>query len=41
MQPEALTPKQAWQLLGDDPRAVLVDIRSTMEYLFVGHPSGA
>lgn len=36
-----LTPKQAYQLLQDDPRAVLVDIRSTMEFLFVGHPTGA
>ncbi|WP_127474944.1 rhodanese-like domain-containing protein [Sulfurivermis fontis] len=36
-----LTPRQAWQMLQDDPRAVLVDIRSAMEYLFVGHPSGA
>lgn len=36
-----LTPKQAHQLLQDDPRAVLVDIRSNMEYLFVGHPKGA
>lgn len=41
MQPEAIKPKQAWQLLKDDPRAVLVDIRSTMEFLFVGHPSSA
>ena len=38
---KSLTPKQAWQLLQDDPRAVLIDIRSTMEYLFVGHPVGA
>ena len=29
------------QILQDDPRAVLVDIRSTMEFLFVGHPTGA
>jgi rhodanese-related sulfurtransferase len=36
-----LSPQQAWQLVQDDPRAVLVDIRSTMEYLFVGHPVGA
>ena len=41
MRPKPLTPKEAWQLLRDDPRAVLVDIRSTMEFLFVGHPSGA
>jgi len=37
----SLTPQQAWQMMQDDPRAVLVDIRSTMEFLFVGHPSGA
>jgi rhodanese-related sulfurtransferase len=36
-----LTPKQAMQMLHDEPRAVLVDIRSMMEYLFVGHPQGA
>lgn len=36
-----LNPKQAWELLQQEPRAVLVDIRSTMEYLFVGHPKGS
>ncbi|MEW8560772.1 MAG: rhodanese-like domain-containing protein, partial [Candidatus Thiodiazotropha sp.] len=36
-----LTPQQAWQLMHDDPRTVLVDIRSSMEFLFVGHPKGA
>lgn len=36
-----LDPKQAWNLLQKEPRAVLVDIRSTMEYLFVGHPKGS
>lgn len=36
-----LTPQQAWELMHDNPRAVLVDIRSSMEYLFVGHPVGA
>ena len=39
--PAELSPKQAWQVLQDDPRALLVDIRSTMEFLFVGHPVGA
>lgn len=39
--PKALTAKASWQLLQDNPRAVLVDIRSTMEYLFVGHPASA
>ncbi len=36
-----LTPQQAWQLMQDEPRAVLVDVRSDMEFLFVGHPVGA
>lgn len=36
-----LTPKQAWELFQSDHRAVLVDVRSSMEFLFVGHPSGA
>ena len=41
MAPQPLTAKQAWQLLQEEPRAVLVDIRSTMEFLFVGHPASA
>ena len=36
-----ISPKSAAQQLHDDPRAILVDIRSSMEYLFVGHPVGA
>jgi len=36
-----LTPQQAWGLIEEDHRAVLVDIRSSMEFLFVGHPAGA
>lgn len=36
-----LSPKDAHRLAGENPRAVLIDIRSTMEYLFVGHPKGA
>jgi rhodanese-related sulfurtransferase len=39
--PKGLTPQQAMQLMEDDPRSVLVDIRSSMEFLFVGHPKGA
>jgi len=38
---QEISPKQAWQLMQENPRAVLVDIRSSMEYLFVGHPVGA
>ena len=40
-EPISLSPKQAWKMIQDDPRALLVDIRSSMEYLFVGHPAGA
>ncbi len=36
-----ISPQEAWQKLQDDPRAVLVDVRSDMEFLFVGHPVGA
>ena len=40
-EPIPLSAQKAWQLIHDDPRSVLVDIRSSMEYLFVGHPTGA
>lgn len=36
-----VTPQEAWDLLQANPRAVFVDVRSNMEYLFVGHPVGA
>ncbi len=39
--PSGLTPQQAMQMMEDDSRTVLVDIRSSMEFLFVGHPKGA
>lgn len=29
------------KLLEKDPRALLVDVRSNMEFLFIGHPVGA
>ncbi len=35
-----LTPLEAHELLQADPRAVFVDVRSTVEHLFVGHPKG-
>ena len=36
-----LKPREASEFLHQNPQAVLVDCRSEMEYLFVGHPSGA
>lgn len=38
---KTLSPKQAWQLIQDEPKALLVDVRSQMEFLFIGHPVGA
>jgi len=36
-----LTPKEAWQMCQENSRALLIDIRSSMEHLFVGHPVGS
>ena len=36
-----LSPIDANNILEKNSRALLVDIRSNMEYLFVGHPKGA
>jgi rhodanese-related sulfurtransferase len=36
-----LKPKEAHDYLKQSPNALLVDCRSEMEYLFVGHPTGA
>jgi rhodanese-related sulfurtransferase len=38
---KTLTPDQAWDKLRGEPRAVLIDVRSSMEFLFVGHPKGS
>jgi rhodanese-related sulfurtransferase len=35
------SPKEAYDFLHKNPSALLVDVRSEMEYLFVGHPVGA
>lgn len=36
-----LTPLEAYELMQGNSKIVLIDIRSNMEYLFVGHPKGA
>lgn len=38
---KSLSPKDAYDLLQKEPRAVIIDVRSGMEFLFVGHPTGA
>jgi rhodanese-related sulfurtransferase len=35
-----LTPTQAWDYLQQQPRALFVDVRMEIEYLYVGHPRG-
>jgi rhodanese-related sulfurtransferase len=36
-----LEPRDAFEFLHATPQALLLDCRSEMEYLFVGHPAGA
>jgi len=36
-----LSPREAYDILQSIPSALLIDIRSNMEFLFVGHPTGA
>ncbi|SEH07886.1 rhodanese-like domain-containing protein [Candidatus Venteria ishoeyi] len=38
---KSITPKAAFDLIEQEPRAIFVDVRSSMEFLFVGHPKGA
>ncbi|MDO9104121.1 MAG: rhodanese-like domain-containing protein [Methylovulum sp.] len=38
---ENLDPQQAWALLQQQGKAVLIDVRTKVEHAFVGHPIGA
>ena len=38
---ENLNPQQSWSLLQENPSAVMVDVRTAIEYSFVGHPPEA
>ena len=38
---KALSPPQAFEFVNENQRAVLIDVRSSMEFLFVGHPKGS
>ena len=33
-----ISPKQAWDILADNPKAVLVDVRTDAEFAYVGNP---
>ena len=36
-----VNPKQAWKILQQNPDAILLDVRSKVEFDYVGHPVGA
>ena len=38
---QCLSPKEAWQICQENSRALLIDVRSSMEFLFVGHAVGS
>lgn len=41
---QAVTPISAlegWELIQKEPRVIFIDVRSEMEFLFIGHPVGA
>ena len=38
---DTLTPTEAFKLMQENPSALLVDVRSDMEFLMIGHPKGA
>ena len=38
---KGISPKEAFELLQGNSRAVFIDVRSAMEFLFVGHPKDA
>ena len=38
---KSLSPNEAWEICQKNSRALLIDVRSSMEHLFVGHPVGA
>ena len=38
---KSIAPRAAWDKLQQDSKALLIDVRSHMEFLFIGHPTGA
>jgi len=36
-----LLPKDAYELIQNSPKCIFIDVRSKMEYQFVGHPIGS
>ncbi|MFT5219705.1 MAG: rhodanese-related sulfurtransferase [Planctomycetota bacterium] len=38
---EHITASAAWDLIQKEPKVAFIDVRSDMEFLFIGHPKGA
>ena len=38
---DTISPTDAWSLMQTDPGVTLIDVRSDMEFLMIGHPRGA
>jgi len=38
---EHISPGKAWELIQNEPAVAFIDVRSDMEYLFIGHPKSA
>jgi rhodanese-related sulfurtransferase len=38
---EIIDASKAWELMQSDPGVALIDVRSDMEFLMIGHPKGA
>ena len=38
---KTVTPLEAWDMMKGNQRVVMIDVRSSMEYLFVGHARGS
>ncbi len=38
---KTIAAKDAWNKIQHEPKSLLVDVRSHMEFLFIGHPTGA
>jgi rhodanese-related sulfurtransferase len=36
-----INPPEAWNILENDPAAILIDVRTSMEFEYVGHPLNA
>ena len=39
--PTLIEPQKAWEMMQQNPSVLLLDVRSDMEFLMIGHPKGA